>query len=179
MIKLQDLKGFTINKIKDLLWDQRNILWTRDSKTFFISIPKTTQWPIHSKAEIASDYLNLAFCGQEIWEIAKDNGDDFESDFQYQPVPIEEDGSVLFTVSFKNTEWAMSELADAICLLAFLYRYTDDTGFHDNIDWSEYENNLDLLRLDMIKGFKEDMEWHEFYPACPYFLEVYHNFSKE
>jgi hypothetical protein len=179
MIKLQDLKGFNRERMISLLWDQRNMLWTRNTKTFFISIPKTTQWPVHSRAEIAADYLNLAFCGQEIWYVAKDYGETFPGGFEYQPVPVEEDGSVLFTVSFLNEKWAVENLAEAICSLAFLYRYTDDPGFHENMDWSEYENKLDLLRSDMIKGFKEDMEWHEFYPACPYFLEVYHAFGSE
>src|ERR1700722_16498215 len=111
MIEMQALAGLDREGIVNLLLEQKE-------QPFEIYVPKETQRFFSERSAIASDYANLAYAGQRLFEVAKS--------FTYEKVPPDLHESVLFEVATEN----ITGLAQA--LLDVSYGYVND---HEDEDF--------------------------------------------
>lgn len=142
MIEIQNLQGLSEEQIVDLLLEQK-------SQPFEIYIPKETQRFSSDNESIADDYLNAAYAGQMLSDVAEK--------FDYEFVSPDKHESILFTVKCADIE----ALAEALLEISYLY-------VNDHPDPIELWDG----RLNFI----DEVEKKKIVPACQDFIEVYNEF---
>lgn len=147
MIEIQQLRGLDLEQVFNLLLDE-------EGQLFEIYIPKATKQFFSESAAISSDYANLAYAGQLIF--------DASDEFEYDEVSPHLHESVCFKVKAKNFE----KLADA--LLEISNGYVNDC--------LEEEYSFDEEVSDYFYKVKQG-EISKI--ACPYFVKVSEEFKKK
>ena len=130
-----------------------NLILKQKSQEIDFYIYKDTQQFFSENMDIAIDYANLAYSGQLLYDIT--------DKFEYEEVSPVMGGDVLFKIKYKNIE----DLANV--LLEISYGYVND---------EDDESNFPELASSYIDDAAEGLIPKV---ACPYFVEVYKEFSIE
>lgn len=113
MIELQEIKTTNIEKIIDILLDQK-------LQPFQIYAPKSTQLGFSRQSAIAEDYALLAYVGQQLKDVS--------DEFSYEYVSPNEHKSILFEVKTRDIE----KLAKILLELSYNFNNEPDSDdfFH-------------------------------------------------
>jgi hypothetical protein len=146
MIEIQELAGLDREGIINLLLEQQE-------QPFDIYVPKETQRYFSEREAICSDYANLAYAGQWLFEVA--------NSFAYDEISPDDHESVLFQITTENIDGL------AAVLLDISFGYVND---HEDEEFSYFE---------LVEAFIDDVQGSKIEPACPYFIEIFNEFLKE
>jgi hypothetical protein len=120
-----------------------------------IYVPKQTEQFFNERSDIAFDYIRAALAGQMLSDIS--------GYFSYEEVLPEHWESILFKINVAEKE----KLADVILQITYLYEFNDDP------EGDEFEPQ------ETIERFIGDIEEGKIIPVCPYFIDVWEEFSSE
>lgn len=148
MIEIQQLRELDLEQVINLLLEEK-------SQPYNIYIPKETQEFFSDREAISSDYANLAYSGQLLFNISEK--------FEYEEVSPTMHESVLFTIEAKNIESLAS------VLLHISYGYGNDHPEDD--EFSYIEESLNYLGEIEHRDIKKI--------ACPYFVDISKEFNLE
>jgi hypothetical protein len=145
MIDVAGLSGFTREMIKELV-DKEN---TTDYEIF---VPKSAKLFFSEKSEMVADYVEAAYSGQQLANIAEA--------FDYDPVSPETYESILFEVRTSDID----KLTDTILQITYVYvnDHPEDESFRDEL----YQ-------------YIDDVNEGKIQPACPYFIEIINEIANE
>jgi hypothetical protein len=147
MIEIEQLRGLEVERVIDLLLEQK-------IQPFEIYIPKETSLYNNERTDISVDYLHLAFAGQRLSEASQE--------FKYHIVYPQDHESVLFEIKTNNLEG----LSEALLDISFGYvnDHEDDSyfpemvsGFEGDIEQKDYK----IACPEFIEIYREFMNEEE------------------
>lgn len=145
MIEIQDIKANRKEEVIDLLRKE-------NSNSYEFHVTKSTLLYSSTNLEIAIEYANLAFVGEQLAQVS--------DEFSYRYVSASEGEKVLYKITTSETD----KLAEVLLLVSL--GYTNPNG--DVIDFLEkVEDFIDKVRKGVIT------------PVCPDFMEEYENYLEE
>lgn len=149
MIEINDFSGLTLDDIK-------NLVDSNSSDRYEVYVPKSTQKFFSDPRDIATDYACAAYAGQLINEIS--------NSFDYDLVIPDLHDSIAFNF----------ETVDKNNLVKTLYKLSCLYGFNENPD----SDDIDYDYEEMWQ-FIDDALGGKVKVACPYFIEIFTEFSNE